>query len=96
MAEIEVRTPEDLDRVFTDIFNLLYKMQYEISNIESELRKLNTPTITTAPYIPPSPTWVSPHWGSSSLTPGKVTLVQDDLFEKLKLGGGDYEEKDNS
>lgn len=57
MAEVKVRTPEDLDRVFEDIFRLLYEMNYNISNIEAKIHKINWKPITTGtgtnPFITP-------------------------------------------
>lgn len=57
MAEIKIRTPEDLDKVFTDILFLLYSINNRISNIEAEIYKMRHPTITTGtgtnPFITP-------------------------------------------
>lgn len=70
MAEIEVRTPEDLDKVFTDMFRFLQDIYVRLGNIEAEVRRMNTytPTVTTTPYI-------SPHTGIS-YGPGSVVLIR--------------------
>lgn len=41
---IDVRTPEDLNKVFEDIFSLLYSINHRISNIEAEIHKMRLPT----------------------------------------------------
>ena len=90
MAEIEVRTPEDLDKVFTDIFALLNFIGGRLRNIEDEIIRLKSPIIRTTPSI-------HGNWGSSlSSIPGKISLVKQDDLAKRLYGGEDGEEKDNS
>lgn len=73
MAKVKIRTPEDLDKVFEDIFRILYDMNYKISNIEAEMYKKRPPTITTGistnPFLPSAVVY----------GPGSKKYIDDDV-----------------
>lgn len=99
MAEIEVRTPEDLDKVFTDMFRFLQEISSRIAYIEMELHKLNSPSIS----ITPSTGWPRPiTYGPGSgvpIRPSKLTLTttgdSNNFVDKLIRGEVEYEEKEH-
>ena len=78
MAGIEVRTPEDLDKVFTDLFALLYQIHHQVGVLQGQVHNLEKgAVIKTMPvFTPPPPSWVT-----------KVTSIDDDTDMTKEIQG---------
>lgn len=88
MAAIKIRTPEDLDKVFQDVFYILYEIQHRVSNIEGQLYKhLSMPTTI-------GPTWSTPTIYGPIKTSTTVEEIKPNLSEELKSLGEVFKKYD--
>ena len=78
MAEVKIRTPEDLDAIFTDLFALLYQIHHQVGVLQGQVHNLEKGTvIKTMPlFTPPPPSWAT-----------KVTSIDDDTGMTKEIQG---------